>query len=98
MRACWPKVVEIPFNSMNKWQLSIHEYDERGGAKTAAASEARLSLSMSQYPTQRSSVDPSEIHSFEAPRLLVMKGAPERIVTRCDKIFLNDKVCSGFQT
>lgn len=41
-----PKAMEIPFNSANKYQLSIHETPDGG-------------------------------------HLLVMKGAPERIVTRC---------------
>jgi len=46
------KIVEIPFNSMNKYQLSIHETE-----------------------------DPND------PRyLLVMKGAPERILDRCSRI------------
>merc|ERR1712126_365689 len=48
-----PKVVEIPFNSTNKWQLSIHETPE----------------------------DPRH--------LLVMKGAPERILDRCSTIMIN---------
>merc|ERR1719284_682239 len=49
-----PKVCEIPFNSTNKWQLSIHETDE----------------SDNRY-------------------LLVMKGAPERILDRCSTIMIN---------
>ncbi|XP_055500655.1 sodium/potassium-transporting ATPase subunit alpha [Leucoraja erinacea] len=48
------KIVEIPFNSTNKYQLSIHE-NEKGN---------------SRY-------------------LLVMKGAPERILDRCTTILLN---------
>ncbi|MEQ2267797.1 Sodium/potassium-transporting ATPase subunit alpha-2 [Xenotaenia resolanae] len=47
MRARNPKVAEIPFNSSNKFQLSIHEVEE----------------------------SPSG-------HLLVMKGAPERILDR----------------
>ncbi|CAH2094418.1 unnamed protein product [Euphydryas editha] len=51
------KVCEIPFNSTNKYQVSIHESD-----------------------------DPSD------PRhLLVMKGAPERILERCSTIFIGGK-------
>lgn len=49
-----PKVSEIPFNSTNKWQLSIHETEE----------------SDNRY-------------------LLVMKGAPERILERCTDIMIN---------
>ncbi|KAM7359513.1 sodium/potassium-transporting ATPase subunit alpha isoform 1-T1 [Cochliomyia hominivorax] len=51
------KIAEIPFNSTNKYQVSIHETE-----------------------------DPSD------PRyLLVMKGAPERILERCATIFINGK-------
>ncbi|XP_060761991.1 sodium/potassium-transporting ATPase subunit alpha-2 isoform X2 [Neoarius graeffei] len=49
-----PKVGEIPFNSTNKFQLSIHETEDS--------------------PTGH---------------LLVMKGAPERILDRCNTIMIN---------
>jgi len=51
VRAANPKVIEIPFNSTNKWQLSIHEVDQR--------------------------------------YLMVMKGAPERVLARCGSILIN---------
>ena len=51
-----PKVAEIPFNSTNKWQLSLHEVEND-----------------SRY-------------------LLVMKGAPERILDRCSEIMINGEV------
>ncbi|RTG89249.1 sodium/potassium-transporting ATPase subunit alpha [Schistosoma bovis] len=51
-----PKVAEIPFNSTNKYQLSIHETND----------------SDDRY-------------------LLVMKGAPERILDRCGTILINGK-------
>merc|ERR1719276_842483 len=53
IRAKNPKVSEIPFNSTNKWQLSIHEVEG------------------------------------ESRQLLVMKGAPERILARCSTILNN---------
>ncbi|NWX94449.1 AT1A2 ATPase, partial [Nothoprocta pentlandii] len=53
MRDKNPKVTEIPFNSTNKYQLSIHERED----------------------------DPQGY-------LLVMKGAPERILDRCSRILL----------
>jgi len=53
-----PKVLEIPFNSLNKWQLSIHK----------KASEP------------------------EAPFHLLLKGAPERVMTRCSHVFMNGEV------
>merc|ERR1712142_894636 len=49
------KVMEIPFNSTNKYQVSIHETEDES--------------------------DPRY--------LLVMKGAPERILDRCSTILLN---------
>jgi sodium/potassium-transporting ATPase subunit alpha len=50
-----PKVIEIPFNSTNKYQVSVHETD--------IPNDDRY--------------------------LLVMKGAPERILDRCSTILLN---------
>ncbi|GAU93801.1 hypothetical protein RvY_05685 [Ramazzottius varieornatus] len=57
-RARHPPVVEIPFNSTNKFQLSVHEQPQ-------------------------DSKDPRY--------LLVMKGAPERILDRCSSILVNGK-------
>jgi sodium/potassium-transporting ATPase subunit alpha len=51
------KIVEIPFNSTNKYQVSIHELMD----------------------------DPNN------PYLLVMKGAPERILERCSTILIDGK-------
>uniref|UniRef100_G1SSX6 Sodium/potassium-transporting ATPase subunit alpha n=1 Tax=Oryctolagus cuniculus TaxID=9986 RepID=G1SSX6_RABIT len=51
------KVVEIPFNSTNKFQLSIHQTE-----------------------------DPNDKRF-----LLVMKGAPERILEKCSTIMINGK-------
>ncbi|KAI1703871.1 e1-E2 ATPase domain-containing protein [Ditylenchus destructor] len=51
------KVAEIPFNSTNKYQLSIHDTDEDG----------------------------EKWQGY----LLVMKGAPERILTCCKTILIN---------
>eukprot|EP01135_Chromosphaera_perkinsii_P003737 Nk52_evm55s252 gene=Nk52_evmTU55s252 len=52
-----PKIAEIPFNSSNKFQLSIHE--------SGSLDDQRLRL--------------------------VMKGAPERIVSRCTHIMVDGK-------
>merc|ERR1719167_895034 len=56
-RARNKKVCEIPFNSTNKFQVSIHEQEDK---------------SDSRY-------------------LLVMKGAPERILQRCSSIIIDGK-------
>ncbi|KAF0988455.1 hypothetical protein HZS_5193, partial [Henneguya salminicola] len=54
-RKNYPKLFEIPFNSVNKYQLSVHEQPD----------------------------DPRY--------LVVMKGAPERIVERCKRILIHGK-------
>ncbi|XP_033166189.1 sodium/potassium-transporting ATPase subunit alpha isoform X2 [Drosophila mauritiana] len=51
------KIAEVPFNSTNKYQVSIHETED----------------------------------SNDPRYLLVMKGAPERILERCSTIFINGK-------
>ncbi|OQV20867.1 Sodium/potassium-transporting ATPase subunit alpha [Hypsibius exemplaris] len=56
-RAKNPKIAEIPFNSTNKYQLSIH--------------------ASADYPGEN---------------LLVMKGAPERIIDRCKFIEVNGQL------
>ena len=55
-RAKYKKVCEIPFNSTNKYQVSIHEYPEG-----------------------------------DSVHLLVMKGAPERILDRCSSIVVDGR-------
>lgn len=55
MRDKHPKIAEIPFNSTNKYQVSIHE-----------------------------NPDPDDKRY-----VLVMKGAPERILDRCSTILIN---------
>ncbi|GLG98692.1 Sodium/potassium-transporting ATPase subunit alpha [Gryllus bimaculatus] len=57
IRARNKKVCEIPFNSTNKYQVSIHETEDAN--------------------------DPRH--------LMVMKGAPERILDRCSSIFIGGK-------
>uniref|UniRef100_A0AAY5EJ20 Sodium/potassium-transporting ATPase subunit alpha n=1 Tax=Electrophorus electricus TaxID=8005 RepID=A0AAY5EJ20_ELEEL len=57
MRDKYTKIAEIPFNSTNKYQLSIHKNSNEG----------------------------------ESKHLLVMKGAPERILDRCSTIMLQGK-------
>ncbi|VDM39581.1 unnamed protein product [Toxocara canis] len=59
-RAKYPKICEIPFNSTNKYQVSIHEVSDDG----------------------------------EFYHLLVMKGAPERILDRCSTIVTKGEVVS----
>jgi len=54
------KVIEIPFNSTNKYQVSVHEMPAGG--------------------------------EHEDQHLLVMKGAPERILDRCTSILIDGEI------
>lgn len=56
-RAANPKLGEIPFNSENKWQVSIHELEDKN----------------------------------EKRKLLLMKGATERVIKYCHKILIKGK-------
>ena len=55
MRARNKKICEVPFNSSNKYQVSIHDNEDKNDGR----------------------------------HILVMKGAPERILERCSTIFIN---------
>ncbi|XP_031562163.1 sodium/potassium-transporting ATPase subunit alpha-like isoform X2 [Actinia tenebrosa] len=63
-----PKVCEIPFNSTNKYQVSIHELH------TKVEGEKDL---------------PENEKEKDFHHVLVMKGAPERILDRCSTILLD---------
>ncbi|EGD77429.1 sodium/potassium-transporting ATPase subunit alpha-1 [Salpingoeca rosetta] len=66
-RKKYPIVAEIPFNSKNKYQVSVHELgsDEQEG-EGHGGTKARY--------------------------LLVMKGAPERIISRCSHMYKDGEV------
>ncbi|KNC84720.1 hypothetical protein SARC_03061 [Sphaeroforma arctica JP610] len=62
IRTHCPKVAEIPFNSTNKFQVSIHSLPKKD--------------------------------KHNAAHILVMKGAPERILDRATRIGIKGKECS----
>jgi sodium/potassium-transporting ATPase subunit alpha len=67
MRELMPKLSEVPFNSRQKWQMSLHwEGDANVPAEVLAS--------------------PSRTAAMTAPTLLVMKGAPERIINFCTSV------------
>ena len=60
------KLHEIPFNSKNKWQISIHK-----------------------LKTKEYGIDNESKSECENQALIVMKGAPERILDLCDRYLHN---------
>ncbi|KAG9511174.1 hypothetical protein GZH46_00258, partial [Fragariocoptes setiger] len=125
-RSKHPKVAEVPFNSTNKYALSIHDMSS---TLTSLAS-TRSSLSGHHLLPALSSQSQSQSHSHsqsqrashgsrtsrhskvgqqkhdddyhqqmllanvdhECRYLLVMKGAPERVLERCDTILCSNEV------
>ncbi|ETO20202.1 Na+/K+ transporting ATPase subunit alpha [Reticulomyxa filosa] len=76
------KLHEIPFNSSNKWQISVHELmsnytiDEEGKIGKSEGNEE-----------EKSKVDDSN----KKLALIQMKGAPERVLTFCDRHWMDGK-------
>ncbi|XP_020903916.1 sodium/potassium-transporting ATPase subunit alpha-B isoform X1 [Exaiptasia diaphana] len=66
-----PKVCEIPFNSTNKYQVSIHELHQKEEGKDDL---------------------PENEKEKDFHHVLVMKGAPERILDRCSHIMIDGEV------
>lgn len=74
-RDTYMKLKEIPFNSANKYQVSIHSQD--GREELIKNPDAKLRTNEDGSPKGD---------------LLVMKGAPERITSRCSHIMINGEL------
>eukprot|EP00897_Mesotaenium_endlicherianum_P000745 jgi/Mesen1/10671/ME000009S10460 len=85
-RASCPKLFEIKFNPHNKWQLSIHrqEASPGGPSRQADAAAAAASAGLEEEPPQQPAPP--------LPPVLVMKGAPERVLACCSHILLEGRV------
>lgn len=66
-----PKIVEIPFNSTNKYQVNFQLFG------SIFLADFQLSI--------------HETEDGDGRYLLVMKGAPERILQRCTQMMLSGK-------
>lgn len=73
LRQGMPKISELPFNSRNKWQLSLHRM-------TAAPP-----LLADGGDQQAITVDATSEAKHSDASLVVMKGAPERLLTLCSR-------------
>lgn len=72
LRQGMPKISELPFNSRNKWQLSLHRM-------TAAPPL------LADGGDQQAPVDVTSEAKHGDASLVVMKGAPERLLTLCSR-------------
>ena len=80
-RARNKKVCEIPFNSTNKYQVRIWEWKIVNFLSNCHRS-IFYCLQLSIH----------EAEDYPGQNLLVMKGAPERIVDRCANIEINGQI------
>lgn len=121
LQAKWPKKIEIPFNSLNKWQLSVHhnlnafdmsqsvnrnpnasptvlKRDESKFNMTQSLSTPNPSvqhhppLGLTQSGTHGIGLSVGAKEGFKHTPILIMKGAPERIMERCSNIYTNGQV------
>ncbi|XP_040399589.1 potassium-transporting ATPase alpha chain 1 isoform X3 [Cygnus olor] len=79
-RGRFPKVAELPFNSTNKFQVGIRGTKERGG-QPGAPVRAWVEVTR-RGPLQLS------VHAAGDRQLLVLKGAPERVLERCSTVMI----------
>eukprot|EP00762_Andalucia_godoyi_P007566 ANDGO_00787.mRNA.1 Sodium/potassium-transporting ATPase subunit alpha len=97
LRSDFVKIAELPFNSTNKFQISIHRQPAyvRDGIVLQSSSSKKVviavgssrvqDVSANEDASSSSNVDTNTIEPTvnNMPRLLVMKGAPERVLDRC---------------
>ena len=84
-----PKIAELPFNSTNKFQSSIHALSE-DFLRRAFISNNHKSL----FTGEVTRYYKDEYGLAKGVHLAVMKGAPERIIERCT-YYLNDDFEGG---
>lgn len=94
----YPKALEIPFNSVNKWQLSIHccTDSNHNDTNTKSNDDDTVSNTMNMEGDTNSTISKNDGATAAITEtggyFLLMKGAPERIVGRCSTVLLNGEV------
>lgn len=81
MRETFPTVFQIPFNSKNKWQLSIHKWKTKDEQSTT-----NPLLKTSVFDTIRDVKNSDK----KIERMLFIKGAPEMVLAKCTH-YINKK-------
>jgi sodium/potassium-transporting ATPase subunit alpha len=79
-RELHPLKFEIPFNSDNKWQMSIHGQPDDIEEAIEKVRAARGKGKEPKFPKAKT-----------APYVVTIKGAPERVLAMCSKILLEGK-------
>jgi sodium/potassium-transporting ATPase subunit alpha len=95
-RTKWKKLFEVPFNSKNKWMLSIHgipldtpvanNSDTTAAIPLVSSKKAHVVIEDSSSSSSSSSSSTTNDNSYqynEKKALLLMKGAAEMMVARC---------------
>uniref|UniRef100_A0A0G4HF58 Cation-transporting P-type ATPase N-terminal domain-containing protein n=1 Tax=Chromera velia CCMP2878 TaxID=1169474 RepID=A0A0G4HF58_9ALVE len=101
----YPKIFEVPFNSRNKWQLSIHKapiLPQGGGAGEGAgaangngstppppAANGEKESAGAGVPPAPAAAGFSSASAGYGAAVLFLKGAPERVVDMCGTVLDN---------
>lgn len=93
-RAEWPKLFEVPFNSKNKWMLTVHAIPTKYGVESSTGSSSgNSSDAMSSSSSQAQHDGANSLlatHHLRNKALLLMKGAGEIILGKCARYLDSD--------
>jgi len=78
------KIFEVPFNSSNKWQLSVHDLKDSKDRRYLMVMKVGLCMNYQKIFVTR--------FFFVLMIKCIIKGAPERIIDLCTKIRVGDTV------
>jgi sodium/potassium-transporting ATPase subunit alpha len=82
-RKQWPKLFDIPFNSKNKWMLTIHAIPLSTASLEASEESTKVNKSKKElYDGENAEIASAHL---KHKALLIMKGAGEIILSRCSR-------------
>lgn len=88
-RHTYPKICEIPFNSTNKYHVTVH--DNTNNNLDAKPNNATDSSDSGHAHADGELDSRSGLEKNHHTYLVCMKGAPERILERCSRILIDGK-------
>eukprot|EP01122_Echinamoeba_exundans_P008847 TRINITY_DN3010_c0_g1_i2.p1 TRINITY_DN3010_c0_g1~~TRINITY_DN3010_c0_g1_i2.p1 ORF type:complete len:640 (-),score=159.14 TRINITY_DN3010_c0_g1_i2:1578-3497(-) len=87
-RKQWPKLFDIPFNSKNKWMLTIHAIPVSSASLEASEESTKVKNSKKElYDGENAELASAHL---KHKALLIMKGAGEIILSRCSRYMDED--------
>jgi len=90
-RHYFPKICEIPFNSTNKYHVTVHDNTSHNHTEDNQAQPPPNTSAGGTGVGGLSHIDKMSGLNDEHTYLVCMKGAPERILERCSSILIDGK-------